>query len=156
MSIRSDKTQKHRKKRRSSEQNSRMERHDENLGTTRSRATEFSQTPHLQNLKLHTLIFILEACRPDLTTGSRDIFIFVKIFSRISPRILATICPGVCAIKYCSSSTGTISVSTSHMLCLGAKPFPRLSPRQGRWNLKCFNVHVSIPKFRPQLARTEK
>ena len=39
-------------KRRSSEQNSKMKRHDENLEVARSRATEFSQTPYLQNLKL--------------------------------------------------------------------------------------------------------
>ena len=38
-----------------------MERHDENLGSGHSPATDFSQTPYLQNLKLHTFISIQDA-----------------------------------------------------------------------------------------------
>ena len=40
-------------------------------------------------------------------------------------------CPGVCAIKYCSSSTGTISVSTSYMLRGGGDALSRAGPPAG-------------------------
>ena len=64
-------------------------------------------------------------------------FIFVKLFSRISPRFLASICSGVCAIKYCSSSTDEISVSTSHMLyILRGEALSRAEPPAGPLKFK--------------------
>ena len=77
-------------------------------------------------------------------------FVFVKIFSRISPRIVAAICPAFVLQSIALRDEEASSVSTSHVLYgLGAKPFPGLSPRQSRWNLKCFNFHVTDPKFWP-------
>ena len=87
-----------------------------NLEFAGSRREKFSQTSRLQDLKLHVLISILTASQQNRSTGSRDIFIFVKIFLENAPSILATICTGVCAIKYCSSSSEWISVSTSQVL----------------------------------------
>ena len=60
-------------------------------------------------------------------------FIFVKIFSRISPRNVAAICLAFVLESIAFRYEKASSVSTSHMLyILGAKPFPGLSPRQGR------------------------
>ena len=60
-------------KRRPSEQNSRMERHDQNLELGHSAATDFSQTPYLQNLKLHTFTSILDASQENVPRITRDI-----------------------------------------------------------------------------------
>ena len=81
-----------------------MERHDQNLEVSHSRATEFSQTPYLQNLKLHTLIFILDACRQDLTTGSRDIFVFVIFFRKKRQALSARFVALLCLEKYCCTT----------------------------------------------------
>ena len=53
-------------KRQSSEQNSRTERHDQNLELGHSPAIDFSQRPYLQNLKLHTFISIKDASQENV------------------------------------------------------------------------------------------
>ena len=59
--------------------------------------------------------------------------IFVKIFSQIAPRDVAAICPAFVQKSIALRDEEASSVSTSHMLYIsGAKPFPGLSPRQGR------------------------
>ena len=52
--------------------------HHADLGLGRSRAVEFSWASRFQNLKLHALIFILEASHENRPRIERDIFIFVK------------------------------------------------------------------------------
>ena len=73
--------------------------HFANPYTARSRAIEFSQTSRLQNLNLHTKSFRLEASQRNLTTGPRDIAIFVKIFFENPQATFATICPACCSRK---------------------------------------------------------
>ena len=64
-------------------------------------------------------------------------FIFCEIILENNPNIIAAICHGACAIKYCSSSTGTISVSTSHVLIIrGGESLSRAEPPAGPPKLK--------------------
>ena len=65
------------------------------LDASRSPAVEFSWTSRFQNLKLHIEISILDASHANLTSGARDIFIFVKIFSENPLTTFAAICPGI-------------------------------------------------------------
>ena len=71
----------------------------------------------------------------------------MKIFSEKAPSIWPTICPGVCAIKYCSSSTEEISVSTSHMLCCGGEALSRAEPPAGPPKLKLLQFSCGIRNF---------
>ena len=68
---------------------------DPDLESGRSRREKFSWTSRLHHPKRNAFISILEAPQQNLTTGSRDIFIFVKLFLENNPSILAAICPGV-------------------------------------------------------------
>ena len=130
--------------------------HTPNLELPRCRAAEFSWTSRFQNLKLHAPISIEDAFRSDLTSGSRDIFIFVKLFSENNPSILAAICPGVCAIKYCSSSTGTISVSTSHMFTCRGEALSRAEPPAGPLKLELLQFSCNEPEISATTAPNAK
>ena len=70
------------------------------LEVRRSRATEFSWTSRFQNLKLYYLNSIEDAFRQNLTSGSRDIFIFVKKIRKIRHAFSARFTRR-CTIKYC-------------------------------------------------------
>ena len=71
--------------------------HFANPYTARSRAKEFSQTSRLQNLTLHAKSSRLEASQQNLSTGARDISIFVKIFFEKAQATFGTICPACCS-----------------------------------------------------------
>ena len=71
-------------------------------------------------------------------------------------RILATICPGVCAMKYCSSSTGTISVSTSHMLRFGGEALSRAEPPAGPLKFKMLQFSCKQPEISPTIGPNRK
>ena len=74
--------------------------------------------------------------------------IFVQKFFESPPAGFAAICLAVCPLKCCSSSgEASPSLQAICLSWLGAKPFPGLSPRQGRWNLECFNFRVTTSKF---------
>ena len=74
-----------------------MEHNTPDRITARSPATEFSWTSRFQNLKLHIEISILDASHANLTSGARDIFIFVKKNSENPPSTFRSICPGACS-----------------------------------------------------------
>ena len=65
--------------------------HFQNLGLARSRAAKFSWTSRFQNLKLHACDSILYNSHQNPRTGSRDITIFVKLFSKLSSHFPATL-----------------------------------------------------------------
>ena len=52
--------------------------HSPDLNLVQSLRDKFSRTSRFQNLKLHAFILNLTASRENRSTGSRDIFIFVK------------------------------------------------------------------------------
>ena len=67
--------------------------HSPDLDPTHSQPENFSQISRSQDLKLHAIISILTASQQNPWTGSRNIFIFIQKFSRLSPCMFATICP---------------------------------------------------------------
>ena len=87
-----------------------------NLNASRSRATEFSWTSRFQNHNLHGLSSSWTAFHQDLTTGPRDIQVFVQKISEKAHALLKWICLAVVLIKNCSSTEKAISVSTSHVI----------------------------------------
>ena len=102
-----------------------------NLGTCRSQREKFSGSSRLQNLKLNAPISILAGrlSRESFDRIARYLHFRVEIFA-ISVGTLRHNLPCRCAIKYCSSSTDIVSVSTSQIF-----PCPFQS-------LKIFNSHI--------------
>ena len=80
----------------------------------------------------------------------------MKLFSENTPNILAKICPGACAIKYCSSSSDTISVSTSHMLRRGGEALSRAEPPAGPPKLELLQFSCKDPEIFAKTAPNAK
>ena len=79
-------------KHRLSKQNSSESMYRSDLDPVQSFRDKFSGPSRFQNLKLHAFILNLSAFHQNRSTGSRQIFIFVEIFSENPPSISATIC----------------------------------------------------------------
>ena len=129
-----------------------------NLDPSRSRATEFSWTSRLQNHNLHGLSSSWTAFHQDLTTGPRDIQVFVQKFSEKAHALLKWICPAVVPIKNCSSTKKAISVSTSHVILSwkANAPFRVCEPPAGPKKLSYISPDVTFPKILSEAANFDQ